>query len=117
VPVVLTSGERKVRRIGAAGEGSYGLRLASSDNDRGDGMPGEWTGRDRRCGPGTVVRSDDGESKEKGSQARQLPLRRRVDALARRSRQADRRAFGGGQQLTDRESRRRETDARAEPAR
>ena len=103
VPVVLAGREREVRRAGAAGEGGYGLRVASSDHDRGDGMPGERAGRDRRRGPGAVVRSDDGESQEEGSQAGQFPLRRRVDAPARRSRQADRRALGGREQLAGQE--------------
>ena len=92
--------------------------VAASDHDRGDGMPGERTGRDRRRGPGVVVRSDDGESQEEGSQARQFQLRRRVDAPARRSRQADRRALSGREQLVDRRnSCRPGADARVQCAR
>ena len=49
------------------------------------GMPGERAGRDRRRGPGSMVRSDDGEPQEEGLQAGQFPLRRRVDACAPKS--------------------------------
>ena len=59
----------EIRRAGAAGEGADGLRRAVQDHDRDHGMPRERAGRDRRRRPWPVVRSDDGESQEEGSQA------------------------------------------------
>ena len=88
VPIVLAGRERKVRRIGAACERAHRIRRALPDNDRGDGMPGERAGRDRRRRPGPVVRADDREPQAQGAKARQLQVRRGAAATEDRSRQA-----------------------------
>src|SRR6266849_6324539 len=72
MPVLLAGREREIRRACAAGEGADDLCGAVSDYDCRHGMPGEWSGRDRRRRPGIVVRSDDREFEEEGPQARQL---------------------------------------------
>ena len=76
LPLVLAGGERAVRRARGEGEGDDGLRGEARPDHRGHGLPRERPRRDRRRGPGPVVRPDPRQPEEEDRVARGLHLRR-----------------------------------------
>ncbi len=76
LPLVLPSGERALRGARGEGEGDDGLRGEARPDHRGHGLPRERPRRDRRRGPGPVVRPDPRQPEEEDRLARSLHLRR-----------------------------------------
>ena len=64
LPLVLARGERALRGARGEGEGDDGLRGEARPDHRGHGLPRERPRRDRRRGPGPVVRPDPREPEE-----------------------------------------------------